>query len=73
MNIMKQPNNIETQILKVVKDKDDYAYSFEISENSKGEPCITIKSRSDDPNTASKVALEKYKEMKKELSKGAKL
>lgn len=61
--------NQEKQILEIVKQKDDYAVSVEISENSKQEPCVTIKSRSDDPEQAVKIAVEKYNSVKESLKK----
>ena len=61
---------MEKQILEIIKEKDTYKVSVEISENSKQEPSITIKVHTDQ-STKSAVdeALREYKRVKEELKK----
>jgi len=55
-------------ILEIIKQKDEYAVSIEISENSRQEPCVTIKVRSDDGKEAVEQAIEQYKKTKSDLN-----
>ena len=59
---------MDESILKIIKEKEIYKTSVEISENSKQEPAITIKVHTDE-STASAVdiALKEYKRAKEEL------
>ena len=54
--------------LKIIKQKDDWKYTCEIKDNAKGEPSVTIKTRSDDSasDTVDEAILE-YRRAKKEL------
>ena len=36
-----------TETLEIIKQKDDWKFTVEIKENAKGEPAVTVKSRSD--------------------------
>lgn len=59
---------MEKQILEIVKQKDDWRISVEISENSKGEPAVTVKVRGDGTAVdAGKEALAEYNRIKKEI------
>ena len=64
-------NNIaKVETLQILKEKDSYKYSVEISQNAKGEPQITIKTHSDDDlDGASEQALEQYRWLLKEVRK----
>ena len=56
------------QILEVIKSKDDWKFTVEIKENAKGEPAITIKTRSDSTaKEAGDEALEEYNRLNKKL------
>lgn len=56
--------------LEIIKSKDDWKFSVEIKENSKGEPAITVKTKSDDnAKNAGDEALKEYNRIKKELTK----
>jgi len=57
-----------TEILKVVKDKDDYANVIEIKDNAKGEPQVSVKARGEDMAETMKRAIENYKKIQKELA-----
>lgn len=60
---------MEKQVLEIIKEKDDYKISVEISENSKQEPSITIKVRTDGTTKeAVDEALKEYRRAKQELS-----
>ena len=53
----------------ILGQKTEYQFSCEIKENSKGEPAITIKVRSDqDCKSASDEALKEYLRIKLELT-----
>ena len=54
--------------LKIIKQKDDWKYTCEIKDNAKGEPSVTIKTRSDDSakDTVNEAILE-YRRAKEEL------
>ena len=61
---------MEKQILEIIKEKDSYKISVEISENSKQEPSITIKVHTDESTKdAVDEALKEYKRAKEELQK----
>ncbi len=61
---------MEKQILEIIKEKDSYKISVEISENSKQEPSITIKVHTDESTKdAVDQALKEYKRAKEELKK----
>jgi len=48
-------------VLRIIKQHDDWQNSVEVKENSKGEPSLTIKTRSDgDLQDVVDLALEKY-------------
>lgn len=58
------------QILKIVKDKDDYRTVVEIKENAKGEPSVAVKVRSDGTTKgAVDEAITEYKRAKTQLAK----
>ena len=62
-----------TETLEILKQKEDWKFSVEIKENAKGEPAITVKSRSDGTATeAGDEALAEYNRLKAELIKGDK-
>lgn len=55
--------------LEIIKQKDDYEFSVEIKENSKGEPTISVKVKSDEsPKATGDKALAEYRRLKQELS-----
>jgi len=61
---------MEKQVLEIIKEKDAYKVSVEISENSKQEPSITIKVHTDgSTKDAVDEALEQYRRAKEELKK----
>ncbi len=61
---------MEKQILEIIKEKDSYKISVEISENSKQEPSITIKVHTDESTKdAVDEVLKQYKRAKEELKK----
>jgi len=61
---------MEKQVLEIIKEKDTYKVSVEISENSKQEPSITIKVHTDgSTKDAVNEALEQYRRAKEELTK----
>ena len=61
---------MEESILKIIKEKDDWKYSVEIKDNAKGEPCITVKTRSDESaKSAFDEAIKEYRAARKELVK----
>ena len=55
------------QILKILKDKDDYSNVIEIKQTAKGEPQISVKTRGEDINETEKRAIDSYKRIMKEL------
>jgi hypothetical protein len=60
---------MEKQILEIVKQKDDWKYTVEIKDNSKGEPAVTVKTRSDaTAQEAGDLAIKEYNRIKSELS-----
>jgi len=60
-----------SETLEIIKQKDDWKFSVELKDNAKGEPCITVKSRSDGTATeAGDEALAEYNRLKAELIKG---
>jgi len=67
---------LEKQILEIVKKRDEFPLSIEVSDNNaKGEPKLTIKARHELPDNFSKddleakvkMVVEVYNEKKKEL------
>ncbi len=61
---------MEQQILKIIKDKDDYKNVVEIKENAKGEPTVSVKVRSDaTANETVDRAIAAYNHAKEKLSK----
>lgn len=59
---------MKQEILKILKDKDDWKHTVEIKENAKGEPQITVKSRSDvSAEDAGSVALAEYKRIREAI------
>ena len=54
--------------LRIIKQKDDWKFTCEIKDNAKGEPSVTIKTRSDESatDTVDEAILE-YNRAKKEL------
>ena len=60
---------MEKQVLEIIKEKDTYKTSVEISENSKQEPSITIKVHTDgSAKEAVDEALKEYRRAKEELN-----
>ena len=56
-------------ILRIIKQHDDWQNSVEIKETAKGDPCITIKTRSDgDLQELVELALAKYKAAKEKIT-----
>ena len=56
------------ETLEILKQRDDWRISVEIKQTAKGDPCITVKARSD--NTAKEAgdeALAEYHRLLKEL------
>ena len=61
---------MEKQILEIIKEKDTYKISVEISENSKQEPSIAIKVHTDgSTKDAVNEALKEYRRAKDELNR----
>ncbi len=62
---------VKEEILKIIKDKDDFKNVVEIKENAKGEPSVSVKIRSDneEANRTVDEAVAAYKHAKEELSK----
>ena len=61
---------MEKQILEIIKQKDDWKFTVEIKDNAKGEPAITIKTRSDSTvKDAGDEAIKEYNRIKGELNK----
>ncbi len=61
---------MEQQILKIIKDKDDFKNVVEIKENAKGEPSVSVKIRGDGTGReAVDEAIKEYKHAKEELAK----
>ena len=59
-----------TETLEIIKQKDDWKFTVEIKENAKGEPAVTVKSRSDSTaKEAGDMALAEYKRILGELKK----
>jgi len=56
--------------IRVIKDKDHYKNSVQITENAKGEIQVTVKVRDDDSvKDAGTEAVAEYKRVKQELAK----
>lgn len=61
---------VNEEILKIIKDKDDFKNVVEIKENAKGEPSVSVKVRGDGTaREAVDEAIKEYKHAKEELSK----
>lgn len=60
---------MEESILKIVKDKDDYANVIEIKQNAKGETQVSVTVRDDDLATAIKRATDGFIKTNMELAK----
>ncbi len=61
---------MEKQILEIIKQKDDWKNTVEIKDNAKGEPSITVKTRSDESaEDAGEKALTEYNRLKDKLNK----
>jgi len=58
------------ETLEIIKQKDDWKFTVEIKENAKGEPSVTVKSRSDSTaQEAGNEAIAEYNRILKELKK----
>lgn len=58
------------EILRIIKDKDDFKNVVEIKENAKGEPSVSVKVRDDGTvKEAVDLAVVGYKHAKEELAK----
>ena len=57
------------QIIKVIKDKEDYENVVEIKDNAKGEPQVSSKARGSDAKETVARALKNYNDTKKGLEK----
>lgn len=67
----KESQEMTSETLEIIKQKEDWKFSVEIKENAKGEPAITVKSRSDGTaKEAGDEALAEYNRLKAELIKG---
>ncbi len=59
---------MDREVLEIVKQKDDYRVSIEISENAKQEPQVTVKVRGDgSAEQAGKEAIAEYKRIREEM------
>jgi len=59
-----------SETLEIIKQKDDWKFTVEIKENAKGEPSVTIKSRSDSTaKEAGNEAIIEYNRIRGELKK----
>ncbi len=58
---------MEEQILRILRDKDDFMNKVEIKENAKGEPSISVTTRGDDEAEVVARALKAYKDTEKGL------
>jgi len=59
---------LTSETLEIIKQKDDWKFTVEIKQTAKGEPCVTVKSRSDDTaKQAGEEAIEEYNRILKEL------
>ncbi len=53
------------EIIRIIKKRDEWRYTVEIKENSKGEPAITVKTRDDDDIIiAGNLAIKEYRRVK---------
>jgi len=63
---------LTTETLEIIKQKDDWKFTVEIKENAKGEPSVTVKSRSDEAaKNAGDEAITEYNRIRAELAKEA--
>ncbi len=60
---------MDEQIIKIIKDKDDFENIVEIHENAKGEPQVSVKARGKDAQEVVERALKSYNDTKKNLKK----
>jgi len=60
---------LSTEILKILKDHEDFGSVVEIKQNAKGETQVSVTVRDDDIDTAIKKATEGYKKTQLELAK----
>ncbi len=60
---------MSTEILKVIKDKEDFGSVVEIKQNAKGETQVSVTVRDDDIDVAIAKATEGYKKTQLELAK----
>ena len=59
-----------TETLEIIKQKDDWKFTVEIKENAKGEPAVTVKSRSDSSaKEAGDEAIIEYNRIRGELKR----
>ena len=59
-----------SETLEIIKQKDDWKFTVEIKENAKGEPAVTVKSRSDSTaKEAGNEAIIEYNRIRGELKK----
>jgi len=58
---------MEEQILKILRDKDDFMNKVEIKENAKGEPSVSVTARGDDEKEVVARALKAYNDTVKGL------
>jgi len=62
-----------SETLEIIKQRDDWKFTVEIKQTAKGEPCVTVKTRSDETaKEAGDEALAEYNRLKAELIKGDK-
>jgi len=59
---------MDDQIIKILKDKDDYKNVVEIKDNAKGEAQISVKARGEDMTETMNRAIKNYKKIQKELA-----
>jgi len=56
---------MDEQIVRVITKRDEWRYTVEIKDNSKGEPAVTVKTRDDDDVTiAGDLAIKEYQRVK---------
>ena len=58
-----------TETLQILKQRDDFQFTVEIKQTAKGEPTVSVKTRSDaTAKEAGDMALTEYKRILKELN-----
>lgn len=61
-----------TETLEILKQKDDWKFTVEVKQTAKGDPCVTVKARSDGTaKEAGDEALAEYHRLLKELGASA--